>query len=140
MEGLGGIDATSSKGCAQDEEVRPAFAEGRVVASVNSWQCFADSFEGIESLRVRCFAYPSCRVRKRHMNINFLVRLPLRRPRDCPRDKPRFSPYFTQREPSLSLGQSQGRRAAENVHVPKVCVPFSLAKLLLLRYFESSQL
>ena len=52
----------------------------------------------------------------------------------CPRDKPRFSPYFTQWKPSLSLGQTQfvpgttrGRRAAQNVYVSKVYVPFSLA-------------
>ena len=35
----------------------------------------------------------------------------------CPRDKP-----------SLSLGQTRGRRAAEKVYVLKVYVPFSLAK------------
>ena len=38
--------------------------------------------------------------RKRHININFLVRLLLGRPRECPWDKPRFSPYFTQWKPS----------------------------------------
>ena len=50
----------------------------------------------------------------------------------CPRDKPRFSSYFTQRKPSLSLGQTQfvpgtfrGRRAADRVYVLKVYVPFS---------------
>ena len=44
----------------------------------------------------------------------------------CPRDKPRFSPYFTQRKPSLSLGQTRfvpgtfrGRRPAERVYVLK---------------------
>ena len=48
----------------------------------------------------------------------------------CPRDKPRFSSYFTQRKPSLSLGQTQfvpgtfrGRRAADRVYVLKVYVP-----------------
>ena len=53
----------------------------------------------------------------------------------CPRDKPRFSPYFTQRKPSLSLGQTQfvpgtfrGRRAAERVYVLKVYVPLSFPK------------
>ena len=50
----------------------------------------------------------------------------------CPRDKPRFSFYFTQRKPSLSLGQTRfvpgtfrGRRAADRVYVLKVYVPFS---------------
>ena len=50
----------------------------------------------------------------------------------CPRDKPRFSSYFTQRKPSLSLGQTQfvpgtfrERRAAGRVYVLKVYVPFS---------------
>ena len=66
--------------------------------------------------------------RKRHININFLVRLPLGRPPVCPRDKPSlslgqtfvpgtnpgcpwdkpgFSSYFTQWKPSLSQGQTQ---------------------------------
>ena len=42
-------------------------------------------------------------------------------------DKPRFSPYVTQWKPglpSLSLGQSRGRGAAEKVYVLKVYVPF----------------
>ena len=50
----------------------------------------------------------------------------------CPGDKPRFSSYFTQRKPSLSLGQTRfipgtfrGRRAADRVYVLKVYVPFS---------------
>ena len=84
--------------------------------------------------------------RKRHININFLVRLLLGHPGNvpgikgnvpgtkwvCPRDKPRFSSYFTQRKPSLSLGQTQfvsgtfrGRRAADRVYVLKVYVSFS---------------
>ena len=53
----------------------------------------------------------------------------------CPRDKPRFSSYFTQRKPSLSLGQIQfvpgtfrGRRAADRVYVLKVYVPFSFPR------------
>ena len=82
--------------------------------------------------------------RKRHININFLVRLLLGRPRECPWDKPMFSPYFTQWKPSLSLGQthfvpgilslgqSWGRRAAQKVYVLKVYVPFSLARVLFL--------
>ena len=76
--------------------------------------------------------------RKRHININFLVRLLLGHPGNvpgtkwvCPGDKPRFSPYFTQWKPSLSLGQTRfvpgtnrGRRAAERVYVLQVYVPF----------------
>ena len=50
---------------------------------------------------------PEIQARKRHININFLVRLLLGRPRECPWDKPRFSSYFTQWKPSLSLGQTQ---------------------------------
>ena len=53
----------------------------------------------------------------------------------CPRDKPRFSPYFTQRKPSLSLGQTRfvpgtfrGRRPAERVYVLKVYVPLSFPR------------
>ena len=45
--------------------------------------------------------------RKRHININFLVRLPLGRPQECPWDKPSFSPNFTQGKPSVSQGQTQ---------------------------------
>ena len=45
--------------------------------------------------------------RKRRINIHFLARLLLGRPRECRWDKPRFSPYFTQWKPSLSLGQTQ---------------------------------
>ena len=92
--------------------------------------------------------------RKRPINIIFFVRLVLGRPRVCPGDftglvpgtnpvktcdKPGFPPYFTQwkpgfhrvcpwDKPSLSLGQSRGRRAAQKVYVKKVYVPFSLAK------------
>ena len=72
--------------------------------------------------------------RKRHININCLVRLLLGRPRECPGDKlslslgqsgfvpgtnPGFllilhkgSPVCPRDKPSLSLGQSWGRRAA----------------------------
>ena len=53
----------------------------------------------------------------------------------CPRDKPRFSSYFTQRKPSLSLGQTQfvpgtfrGRRAADRVYVLNVYVPLSFPR------------
>ena len=49
-------------------------------------------------------------------NLGFLPILHNRSP-VCPRDKP-----------SLSLGQSRGRRVAEKVYVLKVDVPFSLAK------------
>ena len=77
--------------------------------------------------------------RKRHININFLVRLLLGHPgnvpgtnRACPRDKPRFSPYFTQVEAQFVPGKNPvcpgdipGRRAAERVYVLKVYVPFS---------------
>ena len=83
--------------------------------------------------------------RKRHININFFVRLVLGRPRACPGDftgcvpgtnsvktwdKPGFSPYFTQwkpgkpgfvpgTSPGLSLGQTRGRRAAQKVKMKK---------------------
>ena len=72
--------------------------------------------------------------KKKHININFLVRLPLGRPWDlshgqtgfvpgtsplCPRD-PRFSSYFPQWKPSLSMRQPQGRRAAGEVYALKV--------------------
>ena len=69
--------------------------------------------------------------RKRHININVLVRLVLGRPRVCPWDKPRVSycgsPAFPWDEPSLSLGQTRRRRAAERVCMLKVFVPVSLA-------------
>ena len=39
------------------------------------------------------------------------------------------SPVCPWDKPSLSLGQSQGRRAAEKVYVLKVYVPFSLARM-----------
>ena len=93
----------------------------------------------------------------RDININFFVRLVLRRSRVCPGDftgfgfvpgtnplrtwdKPGFSPYFTQwkpsfhrvcpwDKPSLSLGQSRGRRAAQKVYVKKVYVPSLLARI-----------
>ena len=71
--------------------------------------------------------------RKRHININILLRLALGRPH-CPRDKPgcpwdksRFSPYLIKWRPSSPLGQTRGRRAAEKVYVVKVDVPFLLA-------------
>ena len=60
--------------------------------------------------------------RKRHININFLSGYSWDDHPLCPRDKVRFSSYFTQWKPSLSLGQSRGRRAAEKVYVLKVCV------------------
>ena len=80
--------------------------------------------------------------------MNFLVRLLLGRPGMswgqsgfvpgthplCVRDKARVSSYFTQwnpicprDKPSLSLGESRGRRAAEKFYVLNVYVPFSLA-------------
>ena len=93
--------------------------------------------------------------KKRHIDINFLVWLLLGHPgnvpgtnRVCPRDKPRFSSYFTQRKPSLSLGQThvfflfytaeaqfvpgtfRGRRAADRVYVLRVYVPFSFPSYL----------
>ena len=72
-------------------------------------------------------SFPEDQARKRHININFLVRLLLGHPPGmspgqtgfvpgtkwvCPRDKPRFSSYFTQRKPSLSRGQTgdEGRQ------------------------------
>ena len=81
--------------------------------------------------------------RKRHININFFVRLVLGRPRVCPGDftgfvpgtnpvktwdKPGFSPYFHRicpwDKPGLSQKQSRGRRASQKVYVKKVYVPF----------------
>ena len=81
---------------------------------------------------------------KRHININFLVRLGLGRPRDCPReepglvpgtnplcprDKPRFSPYLHNGSPELSQGQTQfvpgtilGMKGGREVYVLKVYV------------------
>ena len=89
--------------------------------------------------------------RKRHININFLVRLLLGRPWECPGDQPGLSlgqthfvpgtnpgfllvfhnenPVCARDKPSLSLGQTQGRRAAEKEYVLNVYVPFSLAKI-----------
>ena len=90
--------------------------------------------------------------RKRHININFFVRLvpvftgfvPGTNP-VCPWDKSgekqgqtqKFSLFYTVEarfhrvcpwdKPGLSQGQSRGRRAAQNVYVKKVYVPFSLA-------------
>ena len=94
-------------------------------------------------------AGPSVRQEKEHININFLVWLPLGRPLGlsqgqtgfvpgtnplCPRDEPRLSPYLCTGSPvcprdklSLPLGQPRERRAAEKVYVFKVYVPFSLA-------------
>ena len=52
----------------------------------------------------------------------------------CPRDKPRLSPCLhngspvcPRDKPSLCLGQSRGRRAAEEVYVLKIYLPSSLA-------------
>ena len=85
--------------------------------------------------------------RKRHININFLVRLLLGHPGNVPGTNPGdkvglsqgqtwFSPYFTQWKPGMSLGQTQfvpgtfrGRRVAERVYVLKVYVPFSFPSL-----------
>ena len=92
--------------------------------------------------------------RKRHININFFVRLVLGRPRVCPGDftgfvpgtnsvktchKPGFPPYFAQwkpgkprfvpgTSPGVSLGQTRSRSAAQKVYMKKAYVPFSLAK------------
>ena len=94
-----------------------------------------------------CLMCADCQARKRHININFFVRLVLGRPRVCPGDSTGFVPWDKPGEilgqtrafslfytvpwdkPGLSLGQSRGRRAAQKVHVKKVYVPFSLARL-----------
>ena len=76
----------------------------------------------------------SIQARKRHIKINFRLRLALGRPRVCPKDKPRLSPYFTQWKPSSVRDKPSsdpwdrpgGRRAAGNVVVVKVNVSFSL--------------
>ena len=87
--------------------------------------------------------------RKRHININFFVRLVLGRPGFVPGifspglsvktwDKPGFSPYFTQWKPGkpgfvpgtnpVCPWDNPGeRRAVQKVHVKKVYVPFPLA-------------
>ena len=44
---------------------------------------------------------------------NLVVRLPLGQPRASPRDQLGFSPSFTQWKPSLSQGQTRGRRAEQ---------------------------
>ena len=68
------------------------------------------------------------RQEKRHININFLVRVALGRHPVCSRDKPMFSSCFTQWKPSLSQsGTNRQRRAAEEIYVLNVYVPFSLA-------------
>ena len=54
--------------------------------------------------------------RKRHININFFVRLVLGQTRV-------FSLFYTVK----SLGQSRGQRAAQKVYVKNIYVPFSLA-------------
>ena len=97
----------------------------------------------------------SFRQEKRHININFFVRLvpvftgivPGTNP-VCPWDKSgekkgqtqEFSLFYTVEarfhrvcpwdKPGLSQGQSRGRRAAQKVNVKKVYVPFSLARTL----------
>ena len=87
--------------------------------------------------------------RKRHINITFFGVVALRTAPGlsrgqtgfvpgtsplCSRDTPRFTPYFTHGspvcpsdKPSLSLGQSRGRGAAEKNYVLGVHLPFSLA-------------
>ena len=51
---------------------------------------------GLASLKSFSPVLRNSQARTRHININFLVRLLLGRPRECPRDKARFSPDFTQ--------------------------------------------
>ena len=93
------------------------------------------------------------KARKRHININFIVRLVLGQPQVCPGDftgfvcgtnsvKPWTNPEFllilhsgSPANPGLSEGQTRvcpwdkpwGRRAAQKVYVKKVYVPFLLA-------------
>ena len=102
--------------------------------------------------RVDSFQRESNQARKRHININFFVRLvpvftgfvPGTNP-VCPWDKSgekqgqtqEFSLFYTVEarfhrvcpwdKPGLSQGQTRGRRAAQKVYVKKVYVPFSLA-------------
>ena len=92
--------------------------------------------------------FRALQARKRHININFLLRLALGRPWVCPRDEPEFVPgthsvvpgtnqgfsLFAQWKPSSSQGQTQfvprtnpGRRVTIKVYVVKVYVPSSLA-------------
>ena len=108
--------------------------------------------------------YFNHQARKRHININFFVRLvpvftgfvPGTNP-VCPWDKSgekqgqtqEFSLFYTVEarfhrvcpwdKPGLSQGQSRGRRAAQKVYVKKIYVPFSLAKPICrpdLTYFD----
>ena len=97
-------------------------------------------------------APPEIQARKRHININFFVRLvpifigfvPGTNP-VCPWDKSEkqgqtqeFSLFYTVEarfhracpwdKPGLSQGQSRGRRAARRVYVKKIYVPFSLTR------------
>ena len=87
--------------------------------------------------------------RKRHINMNFLVRLPLGGddPGIAPGTHPSFllilhngSPVCPRNKPSLSLGQFRGRREAEKVYVLNIYVPFSLAIVgsTLTRWLHSS--
>ena len=80
---------------------------------------FAAAFQRARKcyMHISAMHFLICQARKRHININFLVRLLLGRPRECglslghsgvfARDKARFSPYFTQWKPSLCQGQTQ---------------------------------
>ena len=67
----------------------------------------AQKSASVQTTRFETSCSQVCQARKRHININFLVRLALGRPRVCPRDKPRFSPLFTQWTPGLSKGQTR---------------------------------
>ena len=92
--------------------------------------------------------------KKRHISINFcLVALgttpgmSLGQTHFVPGTNPGFSPYFTQwkprdcpwDKPSLSQGQSRGRRAAQKNSVLKFYVPFSLATRLTIKVKEKRQ-
>ena len=119
----------------------------------NNWARQSRFFHGIECSKL-ARKYHGYQARKRHININFLVRLLLGHPGNVPgtKDKPGLSPgqsgfvpgtnpgfllilhsgspVCPLDKPSLSLGQFRGRRAADRVYVLKVYVPFPFPRNL----------
>ena len=102
--------------------------------------------------KTRCTPVNEIQARKRHININFLVRLPLGRPPVCPRDNPGlslgqtrvFSLFYTV-EARFVPGTNpvcpwdKPRRETEKVYVLNVYVPFSLARDRLLKTSRHGQ-
>ena len=129
--------------------------------SAELWEPTSPAFQALQILLLNChivrrllghYSDSLNQARKRHININFFVRLvpvftgfvPGTNP-VCPWDKSgekqgqtqEFSSFYTVEarfhwvcpwdKPGLSQGHSRGRRAAQKVYVKKVDVPFSLA-------------